>query len=676
MPNVLLRATLCAGILAFTTHAAFAHGGQYRGPGDVVPPGPTGPGGNTPGPSEPGPTTPGPTTPTAPTPTGGRPGSTGGSGSGPGNPGGGAGHTPGRAEITEDLTEWTFWWEFNKDRYLGLKAAVHDPGATTSEDEIFLGKRRRADTLKPTSGEILNDVLPALKRAIDATNQNDIVSSCMVAMAKAGANHPDFDLVDVFAPRLQRPQQEVRETAALAIGIAGIAKEKELDLLRGLVLDDATGRAAYGKAVDARTRSFAAYGLGLLARRSTNPGTKEMVFEALQKVLEDTAIGNRNVKVAAIQAIGVLEIGSSTPADQRLLERAVDCLAHCYGRDAGPAEQLVQSHCPTAIAKLLGRDRPASREFEASFANDLRGKGRLARASHDIARSCALAIGQLARPDDEAMQTVLLDVYRSHRDAQTRWFAALALGRIGGKANRDALLRAFAEGSKNQQKPWLALALGILEFDRRAHEPQTDPDRLLGERLQDAFTQAKDPSLVGALAIALGLSRTTDAAPALRERMLANTAKEQMAGYLCIGLALMRDRDSCEDLHGVLRAAERRPTLLSQAAVALGKLGDKRAAEALQRRLEDAGGISSLATLAAFASAIGTIGDRRSIRALDTMLGNEELRDLPRAFAAVALGGIADKDPLPWNSCFGADTNYRAAVETLTNGSTGILDIL
>ena len=48
----------------------------------------------------------------------------------------------------------------------------------------------------------------------------------------------------------------------------------------------------------------------------------------------------------------------------------------------------------------------------------------------------------------------------------------------------------------------------------------------------------------------------------------------------------------------------------------------------------------------------------------------------PRAFAAVALGGIADKEDLPWNSKIGSNTNYRAAVETLTNRQTGVLDIL
>jgi hypothetical protein len=49
---------------------------------------------------------------------------------------------------------------------------------------------------------------------------------------------------------------------------------------------------------------------------------------------------------------------------------------------------------------------------------------------------------------------------------------------------------------------------------------------------------------------------------------------------------------------------------------------------------------------------------------------------LSRAFAVVALGGVGDKDPLPWNANYATLTNYRAATSTLTDGAAGILDIL
>ena len=57
------------------------------------------------------------------------------------------------------------------------------------------------------------------------------------------------------------------------------------------------------------------------------------------------------------------------------------------------------------------------------------------------------------------------------------------------------------------------------------------------------------------------------------------------------------------------------------------------------------------------------------------MLFDDDLTELTRAFAAVALGGVADKEKLRWNSKIARNMNYRAAVETLTQSGRGILDI-
>lgn len=87
-------------------------------------------------------------------------------------------------------------------------------------------------------------------------------------------------------------------------------------------------------------------------------------------------------------------------------------------------------------------------------------------------------------------------------------------------------------------------------------------------------------------------------------------------------------------------------------------------------------GSQNLATMGAISSALGLIGDRRSVQPLLKSLFDEELTPLSRAFAAVALGGIADKESQPWNAKISRNSNFRASVETLTNGHSGILDIL
>ncbi len=84
----------------------------------------------------------------------------------------------------------------------------------------------------------------------------------------------------------------------------------------------------------------------------------------------------------------------------------------------------------------------------------------------------------------------------------------------------------------------------------------------------------------------------------------------------------------------------------------------------------------SVAVLAALANAIGQIGDRRAIPLLVALTKDDEQTKLGRAFAAAALGGVCERLALPWNLPLSRDANYGAPVDTLSNGATGVLDIL
>lgn len=685
MKKLLLSGLCCAGLIALLPETGRAHGGQYRGPGDVVPPGPGG-GGRTGGPG--GPTTGGPGGPSAPAPggpsTGGPAGPTTG---GPSAPAGGGGPTTGGGgppAIMDDVTQWSFWWEFNKDPFIRLRDEVMQGGPQTGSDDFYLGQTRRSDakdSLRPSSDQIQNEILPALKKAIDSTDQRDINSSCMIAMAKIGTDHPDFKLRDIFVPRLKRGDSEIRETAALALGIAAIAGEEEVKLLCSLVRDKDPARAAYGGEIDPRTRSFAAYGLGLTANKTTKLEIKREAFEALKEVLNDKKISVRDVKVAAISGMAMLNIGQTNDAEKTLLNDVVETLKSYYMEKLGSGEQLIQAHCPTGIAKLIGRNHPRADEFKALFAADLEEKGEVKRTSIYIAQSCVLALGRLAQPHekddkknpDNRYSKLLLDIWGNHKDTQTRNFCMISLAYMGGSENLQALLKLFPRVGKNQERPWVALALGLYQFFQ-FEAGKTDPESIIAETLGDELKKQKESGLVGALAIALGLARSLDSADEMRSRMRDNIEREDMAGYLCIGLALMKDSRAIEEIRNILPKSQRRFSLLQQAAIALGKLGDKRVAEDLQKLLTD--GEPNLAKLSAIARAIGFIGDSRTIAPLKKLLFDDKLGELSRAFAAVALGGIADQNPLPWNSKIGEGINYRAAVETLTNGSTGILDIL
>lgn len=691
-----MRTTLLAGLacasLAFATADLHAHGGQYRGPGDIVPPNP-GSGGGRP-PTGGGPPTGGrgggpiPSGPYTPGGGAGGPGTggTGGPGPFPG-PGPGTGGMP----IPEDPARWEFWWEINKDPFLELKQAVHAAGPATGGELIWLGsgRVRGRDTMKPGASEILGRILPALARCLESSPERDITSACMVAMAKIGETTPEVDLLAMLRARLRENDQEIRETAALALGIS--QRPEAVDDLVALCRDDARGRQLVGRSsVDGRTRAFAAYGLGLIAWATPDLGVDRTAVDALVPVLGGDDTGVWDLRVAAIQAIGLIRPDPRTEAGRELIGRCLDALEGYWGEEVGVGQQLVQSHVPAAFVKLVGdvdlAAHPALQSrvdaFRDGLLDHVRGRGR--RENPTIVQSAILALGQSTAPNagsgatperDLAISEALLEHFHRGKDAQARYFALIALGQIGGDGNRNALLHVLRTGSKALERPWAAIALGVLEFRARQAASLDDRrSRLVGDRLLEELRDHKNPSTIGAIAIGLGLAGHEPAADVLRATLADHAHQDELAGHLCIALALLGDRRAMPLCRNLVETSVRRPHRLQQAAIALGKLGDKAAALLLIDLLDDGG--SNLAKLAAIATALGSIGDRRTIEPLIDTLEDEQLPALSRAFAAAALGGIADKELLPWNSKIGCNVNYRAAVGTLTNQVNGILDIL
>lgn len=683
MKNILMAGLLASSALLVVPTPVLAHGGQYRGPGDVVPPNPGGGGGRTPGPS--GPSTPGPSGPSTPGPSGpSTPGPAGPATGGPAAPGAAAGRPVTRGGIADtgpDLTRWQFWWEFNKDPFLNLKETIHKPNIVTGSDEFFMGAGVSAakDTLRPSETDIVEKVLPELKRAIDATKQRDITSSVMVAMAKIGKNNEGrgIKILDVFKPRLSSSDQEIKETAALAMGISQMS-ESVPDLI-ALVKDAPEARKMVDKAeVDDRTRSFAAYGLGLVAYATSDVDTKVKAFEALKGILEDTKISSRNVRVAAINGIRLLRPNpEGDQKEQKLLSDAIDALWAYYEKKAGQGEQLIQAHVPTAVSALLGRGSGKQRErFKEQFLKDLDMNGDLRRAN-EITQSAALALGQLCEPtkEDAKYSKALLDYAAKGKDQQTRYFSIISLAFIGGNDNRNELLKLFGPARQAMEKPWIAMALGVLAYnDMKAKGPSAVPDEELGRALLKEFNEVRNPEVVAAMAVAMGLANYKAAAEDLQVMLEKKKSVEELAGYVCIGLALMGHDRAVTDIKAVVDESVRKPDLLKQAAIALGKLGDKSIVEQLEKLLTT--GDANLAKLSAIATAYGYIGDKRTLDPLTKLLFDESKTELARAFAAVALGNVADKELLPWNSKIAVGLNYRAAVETLTNQVNGILDIL
>ncbi len=623
-----------------------AHGGRYRGPGAPAVPLPRTPAG--PG----SPVTGGPATPSAPS---------------VGAPTTGAGPS-----IAEEAG-WQVWWELNKDPFV-QQDTTGLLGPTTGSDDFYLGRRRtvsRADTLGATELDCRERIVPALVELMTHERNRDVQTACLVALGKIGRDGPNLVLEDVIAARIARDDQEVRETAVLALGIAG--RRTALPLLLSLLRNDADGKRLADRAdVGDRTRAFAAYALGLLARRSDDGAVKQQAHDALLPLLRDKELKSRDLRAAAVNALGLL-CDAEQPTHKRLAWLTVEELLAWYQEDQGRADEAIQAHAPVAIGRLLGRG--SSQVHERCKQHFVRVLLASDKRSNPILQSAALALGMLAlpaerHPADAAVAKALQIYWDKGVDRLARFFAVMAMGRIGGDAHRAWLLTAYTRANKHTERPWIVLAAGLIAADGAANG---DVDVAFAEMLLDDLREGQQPEVQAAMAVALGLTRHQAALPDMLRLLRDSEHQETLAGYFCIGIALLGDRSAVPVLTEILERPKRRPFLLLQAAVGLGRLGDREANTRLLAMIADS---ESVAVLAALANAIGQIGDRRAIEPLIEMTRDAELTKLARAFVAAALGGIGDRAPLPWNMPLSRDSNFGAPVDTLSNGATGVLDIL
>jgi HEAT repeat protein len=554
-------------------------------------------------------------------------------GSGPTSGGGAA--SPGSAGVDPD--SWATWWAYRRDPYLELKAAVHGDGTAarplTPGAGFPLGRGEVVDgsqANRPSDVAVRERIVPALREALRTADGVDLESACLLALAKIGVDPAGESLVDLLQDHLDAAVQEVAESAALGLGLCG--NERALALLADLLDDRESARARVGgAAVAMRTRAFSAYALGLGAARSRREDVRRFAVSRLAAALGRERYAARDVPVAIVQSLGLVPLA---PPAERALQ------AWLAPHSPATAEQREGA---IVGLQLLGDGDADELDREISATLE-----RAARELEPLARGLA----QVALGDSSTRAGSGDDPERGAREAR-----AFLLGRL-------------AQGT-TLSRPWAAFGLALGERRRLRQGWNATPE--VGAALRAALAAARSPEERNALALALGLIEDREARPAVLE-LFESPASDDVRGTFAVALGLLRSDEARGVLAATVRESRFRPGLLRDASVGLALIGDKEAVALLAGELPKAG---SLASQAALCAALGTIGDARAVESLVAFLQDGENSARARAFAAAALGNVADPSPLPFHTPIARRVLWRSAPETLIDpaGGRGLLDI-
>lgn len=658
MRKGLIAAGVAATVLALGSGGAWAHGGQYKGPTDTVPPG-LGGGGDTTPPGNPGgPGTPGPGAPT----TGGPRGpATGGpaappTGGGGGIRGGGGGFT--KRASGEGFERWEFWWEHNKDPFLQLKARLGKM-VVTSGASRFTGKKNDAVSAnRPSPSDVKDLIVPALLEGLSESHP-DIADSAALAIGRSvRSEDANKQMIDALKSALGHKEKTVREAAALSLGVLGAPDG--VDTLRSLLNDTKEGRnlTNHPEGVEPLVRAFAAASLGLLHAQTA--------VGDLKNAINDSKTTNLGVKGMSVLSLGMMLEGHD--------EIVSFLLSLMQDRSLN---NLIRAQAPIALGRLTRVTEAGSPAVHQVLPLKIIPLFQDDKSDNDLRRSLAICIGMVATIEDADAIEALMNAVTVVKDDQTRHFSIMALAEIGAKDNdpakhqdahnklKEFFVRELGGTKHITHQPYAALGFAIYA---RSEKLPPELKQEVSTKLQDAFNATTNPSYQGAMAIALGLIDAKASADDLWKRY-EESNDQPLKGYIAVSLGLMRITVRADVLREEIQKKGLDSKFRLQLARSLGLMGDAKALPVLITYLQNA---ETLAETSSAAQAVGLIGDKEAVKPLLDILNNKSKQPLQRGFAEVALGILAEKSSLPWYVVFSVDANYRAKVDALSE----ILDIL
>ncbi len=702
MKRILFAVLLCMGVVALAASSAFAHGGQFRGPGGAVPPGLREPSDPTPPPPPPptgGPpvtTPPDPSGPPAPPPvtTPGTPPSVPPpqTGTQPDSPGG-------RKPGSIGYENWTFWWGNNNDDILHIKESIYAKHASPDTPLGELGgvRGQSTDAKRATAKQVKTVLMPALRWAMDPKNKlfNDTASAGYIALAKVTDDPTDIDLIASGIYKDGKPNTEadqiVRESAALALGLLRRTESerqfdaKELDKVRDLlfqIFDDEGLK-------EGRTRGFAMLALGLLGDQPTTRGPKpstgagggllyapDPISTSLPTTERIFELLNRKYALADLPVCVMLALGMQKP--DTIKPEMLDVLVNCGLKGKIGSEEAsddVAAHAALALGRV------GTKDHIKAVVNMMK----VPSTKPNVKRSAAIALGQLGRRVDgaerAAVATELVKAIEEAKDDSVKNFGLISLAYLiqadikskrtdvlnaKGKKPMDFLLKLTDDGRLNQ-RPFGALALGLIGREIGATPNVVEYGEIklaaidvLRNGLKD---QKMDKRSRAAFAVALGILQDEGSKKNLVGIVSEKSEDKELRGYAAVALGMIGQptKDATDAISAAMKERSSEE-LRQQTAIALGLLGVKSAVDLLLTELKEA---DSQNVQGQVVLALARIGDERTIEPLVGLLKDGDKPDATRALACAGLGLIGDLEDSPSLARISKDINYRAAPDTI-----------
>jgi HEAT repeat protein len=597
--------------------------------------------------------------------------------------------TPTSPPRTETLNSWQTWWHYNRWAHLEVDGSLL---ARTGTGGFFLGNGDKADSapqLRATEVQIRDVVQPALTRALERGGQSDFVIFTLHALAKLRdvpllKGQADFGtVVQIF---LKSANQSVSEKAVLALGIRG--EDRFLPWLVAILSDTSQGRELVGRSlVGERMRAFAALRARTARRAYSRSGGAR---RGLRRADGRTA---RRARGSAVR----VPPGSRHRADaeRRQLRRGRRPLPRQDAPRPGADDpRLLRGRnavLPGPAPRRPTRSRGCWTEHPNRCASAWRtpllvASGPLTQELREIQNAAIIALGNIGRSgkdplDQEIRQHLERVAYKSSADRSTRYLAMVAMASAATRrgdgedpfTGLGETRRTFQRymRSRGETLAWTALALGILEEDAMSRGEAADPDS--AECIREALEKARSSEVAGALAIALGMIRDPEAIEVLLAR-LKETGDPYMRGYAALALGMIGSPAAIAPIRQVLSESTDLYFVVENAAIALALLGDQETGVRMYDVLDKA---SNPKVQASVASAMGWIRDPRALDKLCTALGDMRRNDTARAWTAVAIGRICDRDRWPWVGRLSVDALYDVNLPTLLEPiyETGLLDL-